>query len=129
MIYSTNWYGEKTFRMIPIEKACPFNEVIYDPKTKILAIVSKEFKEKPQMFPKLNDKGSTILVGSTKSDPNNPKYVEERRFMDTYYEYYIDNLDDINEFVKFFASNYNHPALQVLIPEEGPPHPPLKDEK
>jgi len=108
MIYSTDWYGKMTFRMLPIDVKCPFNEAIYDPGTKVLAIISKEHKEKPQMFPKLNDKGEVLQKkGST-------GHVEERRMMDTYYEYYIDNMEDIKEFISFFANNNKHSALSIL---------------
>jgi len=41
-VYNTDWHGSKTFRMVPIDLNCPFNEVIYDPETKVLAVVSKE---------------------------------------------------------------------------------------
>jgi hypothetical protein len=107
LVYSTNWYGENTFRMLPITKDCPFNEVIFDPKTKVLAIVSKEYKEKPQMFPKLNEKGATIPA-------SNGKHAEQRLFIETYYEYYLDNYNDIKSFIFRFADNYDHPAVKVI---------------
>lgn len=113
-VYNTDWHGKKTFRMLPIDKNCPFNEVIYDPETKVLAVVSKEYKEKPQMFPKLNDKGFKILQkGSTDLDSPS-SYVEERVLMDIYYEYYIDDAEDIRNFVNYFANDSNHSALNVL---------------
>jgi hypothetical protein len=34
--------------------------------------------------------------------------------MDTYYEFYIDNIDDIKEFINLFDNNYKHPALAIL---------------
>jgi hypothetical protein len=113
-IYSTDWYGKKTFRMLPNNNDCPFNEVIYDPGTKVLAIISKEHKEKPQMFPKLNEKGELVQKKGATGADGKPLHVEERRMMDTYYEYYIDNIDDIKEFINFFANNSKHPALAIL---------------
>ena len=113
-IYSTDWYGKKTFRMLPNNNDCPFNEVIYDPGTKVLAIISKEHKEKPQMFPKLNEKGELVQKKGATGADGKPLHVEERRMMDTYYEYYIDNIDDIKEFINFFANNSKHPALVIL---------------
>ena len=113
-VYNTDWHGSKTFRMVPIDLNCPFNEVIYDPETKVLAVVSKEYKEKPQMFPKLNDKGAVILKqGATVLDNPN-SFVEDRVFMDTYYEYYIDTLEDIKDFVDYFAMNSRHKSLRIL---------------
>lgn len=108
LVYSTDWYGRRTFRMLPISPDCPFNEVIFDPSTKVLAVISKEFKEKPHMFPKLNNSGTPIY------GTNETGVLEERMVMDTYYEYYIDNIDDIKHFVKYFAMNNCHPALNVI---------------
>lgn len=109
LIYSTDWYGSRTFRMLPITEDCPYNEVIYDPNTKVLAVISKEFKEKPHMFPKLNTAGSPLPSKNPEKE-----YVEERLIMDTYYEYYIDNIDDIKMFVNYFAINNHHESVKVL---------------
>jgi hypothetical protein len=114
-VYNTDWHGNKTFRMLPIDLKCPFNEVIYDPTTKVLAIVSKEHKDKPHMFPKLDDKGSVMLKkGSPPNEEGKQPLVEQRVIMDTYYEYYIDTPEDIREFVEYFANNAKHSALKVL---------------
>lgn len=114
-IYSADWYGQKTFRMLPVSEACPFNEVIYDPNTKVLAIVSKDKKDKPQMLPKLNEKGQVIpLKGAVPGNPNSQQYLEERRILETYYEYYIDNVEDMKAFIKIFATNPEHPAVDVI---------------
>lgn len=113
-VYSTDWYGQKSFRMLPISESCPFNEVIFDPSTKVLAVISKDKKEKPQMLPKLNDKGQVIMLKTSATDANQQRYVEERRIMDTYYEYYLDNKEDIKSFIEVFAVNNNHPALEIL---------------
>jgi hypothetical protein len=107
LLYSSDWHGIRTFRMMPVKEECPFNEVIYDPETKVLAVISKEFKEKPHMFAKLNNAGKPMR-GSGDSA------LEERIFMDTYFEYYIDNINDIKNFVNRFAINSEHDAVKVL---------------
>jgi hypothetical protein len=109
LIYSTDWYGRRTFRMLPATEECPYNEVIFDPSTKVLAVISKEFKEKPHMFPKLNVTGKPLHTTAAGHD-----YVEERIVMDTYYEYYLDNIDDIRVFVNHFAINSDHSAIKIL---------------
>jgi len=113
-VYNTDWHGNNTFRMLPIDLKCPFNEVIYDPTTKVLAIVSKEHKDKPHMLPKLDDKGSILLKKGASTSEGKAAMVEQRVIMDTYYEYYIDNIDDIKEFVNYFANNNKHQALKIL---------------
>ena len=116
LIYSTNWYGNDSFRMLPTTEDCPFNEAIFDPTTKVLAVISKDFKEKPQMLPKLNDKGQVIPL-KVMMENGQPRYVEERKMMDTYYEYYLDKLEDIKTFINHFAMNPEHPSLQILNAE------------
>ena len=113
LIYSTDWYGSETFRMLPITEECPFNEVIFDPSTKVLAVISKDQKEKPQMMPKLNDKGQIIPLKVT-TENGQAKYVEERKMMDTYYEYYLDKTDDIKAFINHFAVNPEHTSTRVI---------------
>lgn len=109
-VYSTDWYGRKSFRMLPMSNECPFNEVLYDPNTKVLAVVSKDKKDKPQMLPKLTDKGQVIPIKTGEGQ----QYVEERRIMETYYEYYIDKKSDIEKFIQMFAVNTDHPALNII---------------
>lgn len=109
-VYSTDWYGRQTFRMLPMTIECPFNEVLYDPNTKVLAVISKDKKDKPQMLPKLTDKGQVIPVKTSEGQ----HYIEERRIMETYYEYYIDNKTDIEKFIHLFAVNIDHPILNII---------------
>lgn len=109
-VYSTDWYGRKSFRMLPMTNECPFNEVLYDPNTRVLAVISKDKKDKPQMLPKLTDKGQVIPLKTGEGQ----HYIEERRIMETYYEYYIDNKSDIEKFIQTFAVNTDHPALNII---------------
>ncbi len=117
MVYSSDWQGQKSFRMLPVSEDCPFNEVIFDPTSRVLAVISKDQKEKPQMLPKLNGNGQMIMLKGLQaetSNPYQPTYVEERHMMDAYYEYYLDNETDINTFVELFAINPTHPALEII---------------
>jgi hypothetical protein len=112
MVYSSDWYGKRTFRMMPVTEECPFNEAIYDTHNKVLAIIGKDQKEKPQMLPKLNDKGQVIPLRKTGAEAAEPQYVEERRMMDAYYEYYLDKEEDIKAFIEMFAVNAGHSAIE-----------------
>lgn len=112
MIYGSDWYTRPTFRMVPVSNDCPFNEVIYDPNAKMLAIVSKDRKEKPQMLVKLDNDGNGLELKRIK-DPKQ-RYAEERRIMDAYYEYYIGEKNDIKAFIEHFAINPEHAALAAL---------------
>lgn len=101
MVYHADFNGNDTFKLLPLNEACPYNEILYDPETEVLAIISKEHKEKPHMFPKLK----SIIDLSKK---------EERIFMDTYYEYYIENVEDMKYLIHNVAINPYHPSLSVL---------------
>lgn len=111
LVYSTDWNGTRTFRMLPTTLDCPFNEAIYDPTNKVLAIIARDKKEKPQMLPKLNDKGQLVPM----KGGEHPQYVEERRMMETYYEYYLDELNDIMAFITRFAVNPTHASIDAAL--------------
>lgn len=112
MIYASDWNGKETFKMLPVDVDCPYNEVIYDPENKVLAIISKEFKEKPQLFPKMTPKGDLIVKRT--DNPEKKPYVEERLMMDTYYEYYIKDSEDIKSFIQHFAGNPTHKLTELI---------------
>ena len=101
MLIRSTWNQAKTFRLIPTSLDCPYNEAIYDPEQKILAVISKESKETFQMVPKFDDKGDIMQAKRARS--NGKDYAEERRALDTWYEYYVEEADDIKAFVEWFA--------------------------
>ncbi len=113
LAYSTDWYGHKTFRLMPITNDCPFVEAIYDPTTKVLAIIGRTTVEKPIMLPKLNDKGQTTPIKG--AEPG--RVVEERRIMSTFTEYYMDNMADITAYIERFVVNHDAAVIaETLFP-------------
>lgn len=103
-LITSSWGPAKTFKMIPITKECPYNEVIFDVNTKVLAIISKESKESFHMLPKLTDTGDVMRLKLGKKE-NGKDYAEERKALVTFYEYYIENKDEIVDFVIAMAEN------------------------
>lgn len=105
MIYKSGWGTETeffpTFKMLPVTQDCPFNEVLFDPKSKILAIVGKEKKQAYRMLPKLNDKGKQVVA----MERGVPVEVQERKLMENFYEYYLEEIEDIEYFINKFAIN------------------------
>lgn len=101
MLIRSSWNQAKTFKLIPILEDCPYNEAIYDPEQKILAVISKMSKDTLQMVPKFNDKGDVLYLKSPRE--NGKSYAEERRTLDTWYEYYIEEPEDIKKFVNYFV--------------------------
>jgi hypothetical protein len=90
--------------MIPISNDAVYNECIYDIDTKMLAIISKEKKDSMHMVAKLTDAGDVQYLKIGKR-PNGKDFAEERKTLETYYEYYIEDVKEIEEFINLFAIN------------------------
>lgn len=104
MLVTSNWGEKKTFKMLPITSACPYNEVIFDPEAKILAVISKDKKQSLHMLAKLNDNGDPIMLKVAKRE-NGKDYQEERKLLESYYEYYIQEPEEVKEFISLTAVN------------------------
>jgi hypothetical protein len=94
ILVSSNWGPYKTFKLIPINTECPYVEAIFDPSSKILAIISKLSKPSYHMVPKLDDNGDQVTVKLGKR-PNGKEIKEQRVMMDTYQEYYVNDLEEV----------------------------------
>jgi hypothetical protein len=103
MLTTSSWKGGKTFKMIPTTADCPYVECIYDVGFKILAIVGKSSKETFHMVEKLDDNGDP-MTKKTAAKGQDP-FKRERRALETYQEYYIEEKEEIISFVKSFAEN------------------------
>lgn len=112
VVYSAKWNEKPTFRMMPVDKDCPFNEAIFDPEQKVLAIISKDSKDKPMMMPRINDKGDII---PTKRADGKQGWQEQRVIIPAYYEYYIEDINDIVAFVQRFAVNDDSKAFTDVL--------------
>lgn len=121
-LITSSWGPARTFKMIPVTKECPYNEVIFDVNTKVLAIVSKESKESFHMLPKLNEVGDIQRLKIGKKD-NGKDYAEERKALVTFYEYYIEQKEEIVDFIKSIAENAEsfdfQQYIDLEVPKEG----------
>ena len=52
--------GVPSFTMMPINTECPYIEVLYNPKDKILVAIGKTKKEAFHMVPRMSDEGDPI---------------------------------------------------------------------
>lgn len=104
MLVTSTWGKGKTFKMIPTNQDCPYNEAIFDAENKVLAVIGKEKKESLHMLAKLNEFGDpqTLKIGRR---TNGKDYAEERKTLETFYEYYIETTEEVAEFVNMFAVN------------------------
>jgi hypothetical protein len=122
LLITSSWGPAKTFKMIPINKDCPFNECIYDVQSKTLAIIGKESKTAFHMMPKLDAQGDVMRLKIGKKE-NGKDYAEERKVLETFYEYYITEKSEIEDFIAKFAVNSgSFDYLQYTnleLPKEG----------
>ena len=97
MLVESTWQDTKTFKMIPVSSDCPYVECIYDPSSKVFVLIGKITKTSLHMLPKLDEYGKAVS--------GNRGAKQERRSIDTFQEYYVENEKDIKELVKMFAVN------------------------
>jgi hypothetical protein len=103
MVIQSDWNQQPTFKMIPVSTNCPYVECIYDPQSKVLALIGNTKKNVFHMMPKLDDNGD-VVARKTRSE-GSKSHKEERRTVETFQEYYLMNVDDIKTFVSMFAFN------------------------
>lgn len=121
MLITGSWGKGKTFKMIPVSPDSPYNEAIYDIDTKVLALIGKEKKQSMHMIAKLDDNGDVkrMRIGNR---PNGKDYAEERKTLETYYEYYVDEPNEIRTLINMFCINadsfdYNQYLQEKPVPE------------
>jgi|TARA_R110000744_G_scaffold67282_3_gene137192 hypothetical protein len=104
LLISSNWGPYKSFKAIPINPDCPYMEAIFDPSSKILAVISKQCKQSYHMLPKLDDNGDPQKLKLGKRE-NGKDFREERRLIETYAEYYLSERSEIETFLNGFCLN------------------------
>jgi hypothetical protein len=95
--------GDKTFKMIPLAEECPYVEGIFYPGNNILALIGVNKKDIFHMMPKLDANGDPEFRKTPSKDGIPVK--QERRTIETYQEYYLEERADIDAFIKYFAIN------------------------
>ena len=104
ILVQSTWQESQTFRMIPISTDCPYVECIFDPATKVFVIISKLSKTTLHMLPKLDENGDPSPLKTKRANGRTVK--EERKTIETFQEYYVEDIDAIKSLVEFFAINF-----------------------
>jgi hypothetical protein len=104
MLITSSWGTKKTFKMIPATPDCIYNEAIFDLDSKVLALISKEKKESLHMVAKVNEWGDVVPMKIGKRS-NGKDYAEERKTLETFYEYYVEDAKDVKDIVARLAVN------------------------
>jgi hypothetical protein len=103
MLITSTWKDGKTFKLIPTTADCPYVEAIYDPSMKVLAAIGAVKKDIFHMMPKLDPNGDPEMRKTPGRDGSPMK--QERRTIETFQEYYLEERSDIETFINHFASN------------------------
>jgi hypothetical protein len=116
MLITSQWNGSTAFKMVPVHEDCPYVEAIYDPKQKVMAVISKIMKEQFHMLPRLDESGSMIPAKSPKEGQN--PYKQQRVIIDTFQEYYIIDSAEICNFIEMFAINHSTYSYKDIMAQE-----------
>lgn len=103
LLIKSSWNEGETFRLLPIAEDCPYVECIFDPGTMVFVVISRVVKTTLHMLPKLDDNGDPAPLKVKR--PNGRMVKEERRQIETFQEYYIEDMDAVEALIDLFAVN------------------------
>ena len=112
LIIKSSWNEKQTFKLLPITSEAPFVECLYDPESGVLVAISKIKKTALHMLPKLDDNGDPQKVKAP--TPTGRMQKEERKTIETFYEYYIEDIESIDSIIQYLAVNPEFDYKQFL---------------
>lgn len=117
LIVSSTYLDKVSFKMIPLTNDCPYVEVIYNPDLKAIGIIGKITYQNPTMLPRLDKNGFPVIIKSLNHKDKSLQTAnsQERVFINTFYEYYINKKEEILNFISMFAVNFEHELIKSLI--------------
>lgn len=117
MLIHTTWSDHKTFRLIPITKEAPFIECIFDRSSKVLVVISKDTKTALHMLPTLDEAGAPVQISK---GANAGKMKQERRQLEVFMEYYVENIKDVELLISSLCINPSFDWKEYLedLPKE-----------
>jgi hypothetical protein len=104
MLVNSSFRNAKSFTLIPVGSNSPYVEAMFDPSSSILAVISKVMKQSYHMVPKLDDEGQPMKLKNP-NQQTGKTVKEERRLVDTFSEFYLSDVTDIETFIHLFAVN------------------------
>lgn len=113
LLYTSEWNEVETFKMLPITESSPYMECIYDRHGAVLVVLSKIPVERPKLLPRLDDDGE--IMHTKKSRPSGKHFKEQRFFIKTVQEFYIEKETEITDFIKRFAVNADTFSYEHLL--------------
>lgn len=103
ILVKSTWNDKQTFRTVPVSEACPYVECIWDPEQKVFVVISKVSKTTLHMLPKLDDNGDPAPLKVKR--PNGRAVKEERKSIETFQEYYVEDREAIKYIVESMCVN------------------------
>jgi hypothetical protein len=104
MLVNSAFRNAKSFTLIPVSNDSPYVEAMFDPSSGVLAVISKVMKQSYHMVPKLDDAGQPERLKAP-NQQTGKTHKEERRLVDTFSEFYLQDKNDIELFINMFAVN------------------------
>ena len=112
LIVKSTWNEKDTFKLLPITSECPYVECLYDPESSIFVVISKIKKTSLHMLPKLDDNGDPQRLRNKTATGRMVK--EERKTIETFQEYYIEDTESIDSIIKHLAVNPEYDYKKFL---------------
>ena len=102
ILVNSTFNNNKTFKLIPLTENAPYVEAIYDRESKVMVIISKQTKTALHMLPKLDEAGLPMLISKGSYAG---KQKQERKQIEVFVEYYIEEQSDMKNIIDSLASN------------------------
>ena len=103
MLIHSTWNGQKSFKLIPTQFYCAYEEALFIPEQKSSVAISVNKRTQFRMVPQLNSEGEVIAAKGKRS--NGAHYKEERKALEINTEYALIERSDIDAFIERFAVN------------------------
>lgn len=113
ILVKSTWNDKQTFRTVPISEGCPYVECIWDPDQKVFVIISKVVKTTLHMLPKLDDNGDPAPLKIKRA--NGRMVKEERKSIETFQEYYVEDLDAVRVILGTMCINIGEFDIEAFL--------------
>lgn len=75
-IIAATWEKGASFKLIPVLSGCPYMEIVYDPTSQTLVVISNRIKRGFQMVPRLDDAGNRLPLPGRNAEGYKQQRVE-----------------------------------------------------
>jgi len=119
--YKTFVREKESYALLPLCNEAVFSDGMYYTEQKFLLLLTKEVKERFQMVPQVNNFGHVIV------DKDSKKERVERVKIETNYEHYLHNIDDIKWFISEHVVNAEEFISFIENQKEEVPQPEVSE--